>query len=125
MDKNMPFEQSAIIAGPPLMGIEANWEANHPEDGSGTPYYLPFVVEAEDGPARPGNRVIGILVGDYTPHKTDSGETIVTITGSGIEVPLGNSRHIDLGEVAVLNYNPSTNEGVMVLNPDQAPTEEE
>jgi len=26
--------------------------------------------------------------------------------------------------VAVLNYNPSTNEGVMVFNPDQAATEE-
>jgi hypothetical protein len=124
MDSKRSFKQSDIIAGPPLMGIEANWEANHPEDGSGTPYHLPFVVEAEDGPTRPGNRVIGILVGDYTPHKTDSGETIVTITGSGIEVPLGNSRHIDLGEVAVLNYNPSTNEGVMMFSSNRTATKE-
>lgn len=137
MDKNMPFEQSAIIAGPPLMGIEANWSAHHPED-TGIPYYLPFAVKGDgqlsmtDSKSQEGsqsidleNKIIGIAVDDYTPRKTDSGESVIDIIGDGIEVPLGELEPKKLGRVAVLNYNPDTGEGTIIPMPDQAATEEE
>jgi hypothetical protein len=127
MASNEALERKTVIAGPTMLGIEAGWEAAHPEDES-LPYPVLFTTEVSEGSF---TSVVGITIEDYVPKATQpskSGQEIieVDIIGDAVEVSSDNLKEATpLGRVAVLNYKPEVGTGILVLNPDRAATKEE
>ena len=127
MASNEALERRTVIAGPTMLGVEAGWEAAHPEDES-LPYPVLFTTEVSEGSF---TSVVGITIEDYVPKATQpskSGQEIieVDIIGDAVEVSSDNLKEATpLGRVAVLNYKPEVGTGILVLNPDRAATKEE
>ena len=127
MASNEALERRTVIAGPTMLGVEAGWEAAHPEDES-LPYPVLFTTEVSEGSF---TSVVGITIEDYVPKATQpskSGQEIieVNIIGDAVEVSSDNLKEATpLGRVAVLNYKPEVGTGILVLNPDRAATKEE
>lgn len=126
MASNEALERKTVIAGPTMLGVEAGWEAAHPEDES-LPYPVLFTTEVSEGSF---TSVVGITIEDYVPKATQpskSGQKVieVDIIGDAVEVSSGNLKKVTpLGRVAVLNYKPEVGTGILVLNPDRAATED-
>jgi len=126
MASNEALERKTVIAGPTMLGIEAGWEAAHPEDES-LPYPVLFTTEVSEGSF---TSVVGITIEDYVPKATQpskSGQKVieVDIIGNAVEVSSGNLKKVTpLGRVAVLNYKPEVGTGILMLNPDHAATKE-
>ncbi len=126
MASNEALERKTVIAGPTMLGIEAGWEAAHPEDES-LPYPVLFTTEVSEGSF---TSVVGITIEDYVPKATQpskSGQKVieVDIIGDAVEVSSGNLKKVTpLGRVAVLNYKPEVGTGILVLNPDRAATKD-
>ncbi len=126
MASNEALERKTVIAGPTMLGVEAGWEAAHPEDES-LPYPVLFTTEASEGLF---TSVVGITIEDYVPKATQpskSGQKIieVDIIGDAVEVSSGNLKKVTpLGRVAVLNYKPEVGTGLLMLNPDRAATKD-
>ena len=126
MASNEALERKTVIAGPTMLGVEAGWEAAHPEDES-LPYPLLFTTEVSEGSF---TSVVGITIEDYVPKATQpskSGQKVieVDIIGDAVEVSSGNLKKVTpLGRVAVLNYKPEVGTGILVLNPDRAATKD-
>lgn len=127
MASNEALERKTVIAGPTMLGVEAGWEAAHPEDES-LPYPVLFTTELSEGSF---TSVVGITIEDYVPKATQpskSGQKVieVDIIGDAVEVSSDNLKKVTpLGRVAVLNYKPEVGTGLLVLNPDRAATKEE
>lgn len=127
MASNEALERKTVIAGPTMLGVEAGWEAAHPEDES-LPYPVLFTTEVSEGSF---TSAVGITIEDYVPKATQpskSGQEIieVDIIGDAVEVSSDNLKEVTpLGRVAVFNYKPEVGTGILVLNPDRAATEEE
>jgi|GEM_PF-1499170 hypothetical protein len=126
MASNEALERKTVIAGPTMLGVEAGWEAAHPEDES-LPYPVLFTTEVSEGSF---TSVVGITIEDYVPKATQpskSGQKVieVNIIGDAVEVSSGNLKKVTpLGRVAVLNYKPEVGTGILVLNPDRAATKD-
>jgi hypothetical protein len=126
MASNEALERKTVIAGPTMLGVEAGWEAAHPEDES-LPYPVLFTTEVSEGSF---TSVVGITIEDYVPKATQpskSGQKVieVDIIGDAVEVSSGNLKKVTpLGRVAVLNYKPEVGTGILVLNPDRAATKD-
>lgn len=126
MASNEALERKTVIAGPTMLGVEAGWEAAHPEDES-LPYPVLFTTEVSEGSF---TSVVGITIEDYVPKATQpskSGQKVieVDIIGDAVEVSSGNLKKVtSLGRVAVLNYKPEVGTGILVLNPDRAATKD-
>ena len=126
MASNEALERKTVIAGPTMLGIEACWEAAHPEDES-LPYPVLFTTEVSEGSF---TSVVGITIEDYVPKATQpskSGQKVieVDIIGNAVEVSSGNLKKVTpLGRVAVFNYKPEVGTGILMLNPDRAATKE-
>ena len=109
-----------------MLGVEAGWEAAHPEDES-LPYPVLFTTELSEGSF---TSVVGITIEDYVPKATQpskSGQKVieVDIIGDAVEVSSDNPKKVTpLGRVAVLNYKPEVGTGILMLNPDRAAAEE-
>ena len=126
MASNEALERKTVIAGPTMLGVEAGWEAAHPEDES-LPYPVLFTTEVSEGSF---TSVVGITIEDYVPKATQpskSGQKVieVDIIGDAVEVSSGNLKKVTpLGRGAVLNYKPEVGTGILVLNPDRAATKD-
>ena len=122
MASNEALERKTVIAGPTMLGVEAGWEAAHPEDES-LPYPVLFTTEASEGSF---TSVVGITIEDYVPKATQPSKSIeVDIIGDAVEVSSGNLKKVTpLGRVAVLNYKPEVGTGLLMLNPDRAATKD-
>lgn len=126
MASNEALERKTVIAGPTMLGIEAGWEAAHPEDES-LPYPVLFTTEVSEGSF---TSVVGITIEDYVPKATQpskSGQKVieVDIIGNAVEVSSDNLKEVTpLGRVAVFNYKPEVGTGILMLNPNRAATKD-
>ena len=135
MDHKNSLTCLPVIFGPNELGLSTKTTGT----GEGSKWETAFVVADPQGIVRevetpstpdeapvPPHRIVAVDIDQCLPQESSPGQS--HIVGNAVEIrpdldPDAEPRK--LGRAAVFGYDPKTGKGVMVLNPDQAATEEE
>ena len=135
MDHKNSLTCLPVIFGPNELGLSTKTTGT----GEGSKWETAFVVADPQGIIRevetpstpdeapvPPHRIVAVDINQCLPQESSPGQS--HIVGNAVEIrpdldPDAEPRK--LGRAAVFGYDPKTGKGVMVLNPDQAATEEE
>ncbi|WP_338521231.1 hypothetical protein V4210_02140 [Candidatus Nanosynbacter sp. BB002] len=135
MDHKNSLTCLPVIFGPNELGLSTKTTGT----GEGSKWETAFVVADPQGIIRevetpstpdealvPPHRIVAVDIDQCLPQESSPGQS--HIVGNAVEIrpdldPDAEPRK--LGRAAVFGYDPKTGKGVMVLNPDQAATEEE
>ena len=135
MDHKNSLTCLPVIFGPNELGLSTKTTGT----GEGSKWETAFVVADPQGIIRevetpstpdeapvPPYRIVAVDIDQCLPQESSPGQS--HIVGNAVEIrpdldPDAEPRK--LGRAAVFGYDPKTGKGVMVLNPDQAATEEE
>ena len=135
MDRKNSLTCLPVIFGPNELGLSTKTTGT----GEGSKWETAFVVADPQGIIRevetpstpdeapvPPHRIVAVDIDQCLPQESSPGQS--HIVGNAVEIrpdldPDAEPRK--LGRAAVFGYDPKTGKGVMVLNPDQAATEEE
>lgn len=134
MDHKNSLTCLPVIFGPNELGLSTKTTGT----GEGSKWETAFVVADPQGIIRevetpstpdeapvPPHRIVAVDIDQCLPQESSPGQS--HIVGNAVEIrpdldPDAEPRK--LGRAAVFGYDPKTGKGVMVLNPDQAATEE-